>query len=217
VATREGKEGGESGARAIFEGVMAAAALPLVVAYMLETKSEQQMQSLAQWRSAVWLASTCRELRKESTAKRELAALQWVHSSRFAMFQVLNAVRQMPHPLDSEFYSPRVEGTYEMLNELSDMMGKEDLACALLDEDGALARIRNLLPFMLRARDRLRWASNMLNDEYAEYYKRLRITPRRSLRSIPGLATLALEELEFEMQWRRDRPFRDSFFRPLGD
>ena len=80
------------------------------------------------------------------------------------MFQVLNAVRQMPHPLDSEFYSPRVEGTYEMLNELSDMMGKEDQACAFLDEDGALARIRNLLPFMLRARDRLRWASDMLND-----------------------------------------------------
>ena len=194
---------------------MAAAALPLALVYLLETDGEERMQTLNQWTAAVWLASTCRELRKESKAKRELAALQWVYSSRFAIHSVIRTVKHLHHPLDDAIFSRRVAVAYGLLTELGDLMAFEDEACAFLDEKGALARIRSLLPFLLRARDRLRWVAATLDDEFASYYRRWRLVPRRSPNNLPGKVTLALEDFEFDMCWRRDRPFRDAHFRPL--
>ena len=42
----------------------------------LDAKTETGMQSKACWRAAVWLASTCRELRERSTTARKRATLQ---------------------------------------------------------------------------------------------------------------------------------------------
>jgi hypothetical protein len=192
---------------------MAAAALPLVLAYMLDTGDDKKMQSKDQWRSAVWLASTCREFREGSTTTRKRAALQWVHTATFSMYRVICALRCLPHPMDEDFYTPRVFAIYGFLMELGVQIKAEHNAS--VSEDEALERTKTLLPFLLQTRDRLRGAGGALDDERNNYYRRWRVTPRPSAMSYPGRVTLAVEDLEFIMGWRKDRPFRDAHFRPL--
>jgi hypothetical protein len=108
---------------------MAAAALPLVLAYMLETKSEQQMQTLSQWRSAVCLASTCREFRKESTAMRKLAEQQWLENARKCVVNAVSIIETM-----RPFYIPLNFGevNYGELHE--DLMATQESMQQLLVE-----------------------------------------------------------------------------------
>lgn len=188
----------------------------MALAVVLDNLDAQTgMQSKACWRAAVWLASTCRELRERSTTARKRATLQWVDSARSAMFQFTHTINQMPHPLDDDFVSFRVMDVCGLLKKIVERVKEEGRKCALMDEDLALTRAVALLPFLREVRNLLRLASRAIDEEYASYYRRHRLQPRTSTFNIQGRMALALEAFEYHMGWRTDRPFMDAHFRTL--
>jgi hypothetical protein len=191
-------------------------ALAIVLDNLLETTSELQMQSKACWRAAVWLASTCRELRERSTVARKRATHAVGRSARGAMSrgEVLGRPDAPPTQGRLRFVFASCTCT-SCIKQFQERMKKEDRKCARMDEELATPRAKALLPFMREARDFLRWACSEIDDEYASYFRRHRLQPRTSTFNVQGRMRLALEDFEHAMDWRTDRPFRDAHFRPL--